>query len=136
MALQALWVKELELKQWKQMAAAVQSLLRESSEALQASGTSREWHDAGCEHCPVSEGCMTNSIVGCCTLLTWVVSQCSKCPQHILNALRGELTQFVHQLALQDLEQHGAWVVVQGGKGPQGVGDVLAVEVLQPLHGL
>ena len=68
--------------------------------------------------------------------LTWVVSQGGKSPQHILDALRSELAQLVHQLTLQHLEQHGAGVVVQGGKCPQRVGDVLTVEVLQPLHGL
>lgn len=45
--------------------------------------------------------------------LTWVVSQGCKGPQHILNALWGELAQLVHQLPLQDLQQHGPRVMVQ-----------------------
>ncbi|KAA6428128.1 MAG: hypothetical protein FRX49_01724 [Trebouxia sp. A1-2] len=43
---------------------------------------------------------------------TWVVTQGGKRPQHILDALRSELAQLVHQLTLQHLEQHGARVVV------------------------
>ena len=44
---------------------------------------------------------------------TWVVSQSCKCPQHILNALWSELAQLVHQLSLQNLEQHGSRMMVQ-----------------------
>ena len=44
--------------------------------------------------------------------------------------------QLVHQLPLQHLEQHGAWVVVQRCKRPQCVAHVLAVELGQTLHGL
>lgn len=65
-----------------------------------------------------------------CNWHTWVVSKGGKGPQHILNALGSELAQLVHQLALQHLQQHGARMVIQGCKCPQGVGDVLAVEVL------
>ena len=45
--------------------------------------------------------------------LTWMVSQASKGPQHIFNALGGKVRQLVHQLPLQHLEQHGTRVVVQ-----------------------
>ena len=68
--------------------------------------------------------------------LTWVVAQRGKGPQHIFYPLRGEVGQLVHQLPLQHLEQHGARVMVQRCKRPQGVAHVLAVELRQPLHGL
>lgn len=41
-----------------------------------------------------------------------MVSQSCKCPQHILNALWSELAQLVHQLSLQNLEQHGPRMVI------------------------
>lgn len=44
--------------------------------------------------------------------MTWVVSQSSERPQHILNALWSELAQLVDQLSLQNLEQHGPRVMV------------------------
>lgn len=70
------------------------------------------------------------------TKLTWMVSQGGKGPQHIFNALGGEVRQLVHQLPLQHLEQHGTRVVVQRCKSPQSVAHVLAVELGQTLHGL
>lgn len=46
------------------------------------------------------------------------------------------MRQLVHQLSLQNLEQHGARVVVQRCKRPQSVAHVLAVELRQALHSL
>jgi len=68
--------------------------------------------------------------------LTWMVSQGGKGPQHVFNALGGEVRQLVHKLPLQHLEQHGTRVVVQRCKSPQSVAHVLAVELGQTLHGL
>lgn len=65
-----------------------------------------------------------------------MVPQCSEGPQHVLNALGGEVRQLVHQLSLQHLEQHGAGVMVQRCKRPQSVAHVLAVELRQALHSL
>ncbi len=77
-----------------------------------------------------------HSAFGMTKKLTWMVSQGGKGPQHIFNALGGEVRQLVHQLPLQHLEQHGTRVVVQRGKSPQSVAHVLAVELGQTLHGL